>query len=187
MVPDLAAGSYSSVEQIEEVLVALRRVIRATDLHSKYLARTSGLTAPQILVLQAIRDRGRVTIGELARQVSLSQATVTSIMDRLVMREFVYRERSDQDKRKVYACLTERGREMLKSAPTPLQQSFARRFADLHNWEQTLILASLQRVAHMMDADDIDASPVLDVGNLDRAAADERPPAGSSAGGENLS
>ena len=27
-----------------------------------------------------------------------------------------------------------------------------------------MIIASLQRVANMMDADDIDASPVLDVG-----------------------
>ena len=31
-----------------------------------------------------------------------------------------------------------------------------------------MIIASLQRVAHMMDAQHIDASPVLDVGTIDR-------------------
>ena len=156
------------MNNIEEVLVALRRVIRATDLHSKHLAKTTGLTAPQILLLQTIRDKEDATIGALANQISLSQATVTSILDRLEKKELVYRERSTEDKRKVHAFLTEDGTETLKEAPIPLQESFARQFGDLQNWEQTMIISSLQRIAQMMDAQHIDASPVLDVGVLDR-------------------
>jgi DNA-binding MarR family transcriptional regulator len=152
----------------EEVLIALRRVIRATDLHSKHLAKTTGLTAPQILLLQSIRDKGQVTIGELAQEVSLSQATVTTILDRLEKRGYVYRERSTEDKRKVHAYLTETGLTVLKDAPMPLQDQFIRQFGDLQLWEQTMIISSLQRVAYMMDAEHIDASPVLDIGILDR-------------------
>ncbi|MDX1342276.1 MAG: MarR family transcriptional regulator [Reinekea sp.] len=156
------------MEKIEEVLVSLRRVIRATDLHSKHLAKTTGLTAPQILLLQTIRNKGEMTIGELASIMNLSQATVTTIIDRLEKRELVMRERSTTDKRKVFALLTDNGHEVLKSAPIPLQDQFARQFADLQEWEQTMIIASLQRIAYMMDAQHIDASPVLDVGLLDR-------------------
>lgn len=156
------------LHHIDEVLVALRRVIRATDLHSKYLAKTTGLTAPQILLLQTLRDRGQVTIGELAKDMSLSQATVTTIIDRLEKRELVYRQRSERDKRKVHACLTERAFDILKSAPIPLQEQFTREFGRLQEWEQTMIISSLNRVAQMMDAQHIDASPVLDVGLLDR-------------------
>ena len=156
------------MNSIEEVLVALRRVIRATDLHSKHLAKTTGLTAPQILLLQTIRDKGEVTISELANKVSLSQATVTSILDRLEKRSLVYRERSKEDKRKVHAYLTDEAMEVLKEAPIPLQEHFARQFSDLQDWEQTMIISSLQRVAQMMDAQHIDASPVLDIGLLDR-------------------
>lgn len=156
------------LESIDSVLVALRRVIRATDLHSKHLAKTTGLTAPQILLLQTVRDKGQVTIGELASEMSLSQATVTTILDRLEKRKFVFRERSTEDKRKVHAYLTDEGQAMLVKAPIPLQDQFARQFADLQDWEKTMIIASLQRVAHMMDAQHIDASPVLDVGLLDR-------------------
>lgn len=156
------------MNHIDEVLVALRRVIRATDLHSKYLAKTTGLTAPQILLLQTLRDRGQVTIGELARDMSLSQATVTTIIDRLEKRELVYRQRSERDKRKVHAYLTERAFDILKSAPIPLQEQFTREFGQLQEWEQTMIISSLKRVAQMMDAQHIDASPVLDVGLLDR-------------------
>ena len=163
------------LDRIDEVLVSLRRVIRATDLHSKHLAKTTGLTAPQILLLQAIKNRGQVTIGELANEVSLSQATVTTILDRLEKREFVYRMRSAQDKRKVHAYLTEQGELMLSSSPAPLQESFAERFSNLQEWEQSMIIASLQRVAQMMDAQDIDASPVLDVGAIGRDKVDNYP------------
>ncbi len=156
------------LNSIEEVLIALRRVIRATDLHSKHLAKTTGLTAPQILLLQTIRDEGQITIGEVANKMSLSQATVTTILDRLEKRGLVFRERSKEDKRKVHAYLTDDALSTLSEAPIPLQDHFARQFGDLQEWEQTMIISSLQRVAQMMDAQHIDASPVLDVGLLDR-------------------
>lgn len=156
------------MDTIDEVLIALRRVIRATDLHSKHLAKTTGLTAPQIILMQTIRDNDQVTIGELANEMSLSQATVTTILDRLEKKELVLRKRSSEDKRKVHAFLTDKGASMLINAPMPLQDQFARQFNELHSWEKTMIISSLQRVAHMMDAQNIDASPVLDVGVLDR-------------------
>lgn len=164
------------MNSIEAVLVALRRVIRATDLHSKHLAKTTGLTAPQILLLQTIRDQGEVTIGEIANEMSLSQATVTTIIDRLEKRGLVYRKRSETDKRKVHAHLTDEAVETLKSAPIPLQDQFARQYAGLQEWEQTMIISSLQRVAQMMDAQHIDASPVLYVGTFDKQVnAEDKP------------
>ncbi|MFV1871930.1 MAG: MarR family winged helix-turn-helix transcriptional regulator [Oleiphilus sp.] len=164
------------MNHIDDVLVALRRVIRATDLHSKHLSKTTGLTSPQILLLHTVREKGEVTIGELAQDMSLSQATVTTIIDRLEKRELVFRERSKEDKRKVHAYLTDEGHEILKTAPVPLQDQFARHFADLQEWEKTMIISSLQRVAHMMDAQHIDASPVLDIGTLDRQSTLEELP-----------
>lgn len=163
------------LKHIEEVLIALRRVIRATDLHSKYLAKTTGLTAPQILLLQTLRDKGQVTIGELAQEMSLSQATVTTILDRLEKRGLVYRQRSLTDKRKVHAYLTETAMETLKSAPIPLQDRFTREFSKLDEWEQAMIMSALKRVAQMMDAQHIDASPVLDLGLLDRFEDEQEP------------
>lgn len=153
-----------ALNNYEEVLVALRRVIRATDLHSKRLSKHAGLTGPQLLIMRSIRDLGEVTIGTIADKVSLSQATVTTILDRLEHRKLVYRVRSTQDKRKVHAHLTGEGADILARAPQPLQEDFIKKFQSLAEWEQTMILASLQRVANMMDADNIDASPVLDVG-----------------------
>ena len=156
-------------DKIEEVLVALRRVIRATDLHSRRLVKTASVTGPQLLLLQTLANKGDLTISELARDMSLSQATVTTILDRLQKRELVTRVRSETDRRKVYPRLTEHGHKILASAPMALQDNFVRKFRSLDEWEQSMIIASLQRIAEMMDAKDIDASPFLDVGALDRS------------------
>ncbi|MFW2372682.1 MAG: MarR family winged helix-turn-helix transcriptional regulator [Gammaproteobacteria bacterium] len=146
----------------DKVLVALRQIIRAIDLHSKKLERESGLTGPQLLVMQTISHAESVTAGQIARDVNLSQATVTSILDRLEKKAYLRRERSQEDKRKVYICLTEAGRQVLEQAPTLMQESFILRFNSLQEWEQNLTLSSLQRVAEMMQAGDLDAAPLLD-------------------------
>ncbi|MCG8436896.1 MAG: MarR family transcriptional regulator [Pseudomonadales bacterium] len=153
----------------EDVLIALRQIIRATDLYSRKLSKVSGLTSPQLLIMQAIAGKGEMTMGDLASEVSLSQATVTTILDRLEKRDLIERKRGETDKRRVYACLTQGGLDIIDQAPTPLQDEFIARFDRLEDWEQSLILSSLQRVAAMMNAEDIDASPVLDLGAIDRA------------------
>lgn len=153
----------------DEVLIALRQIIRATDLYSRKLSKVAGLTAPQLLILQAIDSQGEMTMGDIANEVSVSQATVTTILDRLEKRELIERKRGERDKRRVYASLTYAGRDIMERAPTPLQEEFMARFSQLEDWEQSLILSSLQRVAAMMNAGDIDASPVLDLGAIDRA------------------
>ncbi|MGV8837991.1 MarR family winged helix-turn-helix transcriptional regulator, partial [Cellvibrio sp.] len=89
------------MNQIDEVLTSLRRVIRAIDLHSKQLVKTASVTGPQLRLLQLIHSEERATSRELADAMSLSQATVTSILDRLESRALIERVRSQTDKRKV--------------------------------------------------------------------------------------
>lgn len=156
------------MHRYEEVIVALRRIIRATDLHSRQLNKATGLTASQLLILKLLHQNTELTAGQVARQVSLSQATVTSILDQLEQRALLLRERGQEDRRKVFMRLTDAGKSLLVNAPKPLQTSFIQQFQDLHDWEQDMILSALERVAYMMDAQHIDASPVLDVGQLDR-------------------
>jgi len=157
-----------------EVLIALRRIIRATDSSSKTLARETGLTTSQLLVLQLLEPGGELTIGDIAKQVNLSQGTVTIIIDRLEERSLVARKKGKQDKRKVFVEITESGRNMLAQAPKLLQTTFTENFARLAEWEQTFLLAALDRVAHLMNASFIDASPVLDVGAVDRIAEKQK-------------
>jgi DNA-binding MarR family transcriptional regulator len=149
-----------------EVLISLRRIIHATDLQSKQVVKACGLTIPQIMVLGAIDRLGDVTIKRISDDVSLSQATVTTILNRLEQRELVERVRNADDKRIVNARLTAAGSGALSAAPPLLHESFIQRFESLGKREKAKILSSLRQIAKMMDADDIEAVPLHDIAPL---------------------
>lgn len=158
------------MDKSEEVVIMLRRIIRATDLRSKQLARESGLTPPQFMILNSIQRLGNVAISQIAKDVNLTQATVTSIIDKLEKKGLLKRLRSETDKRIVHACLTDDGKRILKDAPTLLQDQFLEKFSRLQDWEQSYIVGALQRVSGLMEAESIDASPFLDIGDIDRVS-----------------
>lgn len=154
------------MKDYEELLIALRRTTRAIDLHSKKLQRETGLTTSQLLVLEAAVKLDRASPGNIAKEVQLSQATVTSLIDRMERNELVLRQKSVEDKRVVEVILTDKGKRMIDLAPEPLQAGFLREFRKLERWEQHQLIGSMQRIAAMMDAEDIDASPILITGEL---------------------
>ena len=133
-----------------QLLVALRQLAQAGELHSRHLISACGLTVPQTLVLRAIDGLEQATAGRISQLVSLSPPTVTAILNRLEERQLVQRDRGASDRRLVILSLTSRGREVLATAPSLLPPAFMARFAALPLWEQTLLLSSLQRLAEMM-------------------------------------
>lgn len=144
-----------------EVLKAMRKIIRAIDLNSKKILRKYDLTGPQLLILKDLSENGSCPVGSLAKRVSLSHATVTEIVDRLEKKGHVIRIRSKDDKRKVFVVLEEKAKLVLDQNPTLIQEKFLEKFTKLPDWEQTLILSNFQKVASLMDADEMDASPML--------------------------
>ena len=66
----------------------------------------SGLTLPQGFLIEILAKNGSMKINELSRQLSLSNSTVSGIIDRLEKREIVERIRSKEDKRVVHVSLT---------------------------------------------------------------------------------
>lgn len=156
-----------------EVLIALRRIIRGIDIHSRHLSKEFGLTGPQLLLLNEVAETGRETLGTLAKKAHLSQATVTIIIDRLEGRELVRRTRDTIDKRRVWVTLTEKGKGVLSGGPKLLQNTFLENFSSLDKEEQQSILSALQSVARMMDAQHLPAVPLLDVGQIKEPTAPE--------------
>ena len=135
-----------------DALIALRKIQRVTELASRRLAATAGLTPSQLAVMRLLK-----------------QATITSLADKLEARELIARRRCDEDRRRVWLRLLPAGVAILADAPDLLQETFSDRFNDLPDWQQSLIVAALEQVSGLLDADDLDAAPALDVGELDEA------------------
>lgn len=143
------------------MLIGLRKIAQAIELHSKFLYKTVGLTGPQLVILQELSHLSSLSVSELSKSISLSQATVTEILLRLEKKSLISRKKSDVDKRLTLISLTDHGRQLLKEAPSPLQATFVDSFQGLEEWEQLMILSSIKRVVKMMSAQQIAPSAFL--------------------------
>lgn len=139
-----------------QIMHAIRRIIRASDMHSKELAANFNITAPQLVTLHTISARKKTSIAELSKIVSLDASTLVGIIDRLEAKGYVRRERSALDRRQVSIHITEAGDTFLAQAPSPLQSSLARSLTKLTPLEQSIIAQSLVRIVQMIDDDGIE-------------------------------
>ena len=65
-----------------------------------------GITAPQGMVMGILRKEKKIKISDLSSKLSLSNSTVSGIIDRLENQGMVVRERSEEDKRVVYVTIS---------------------------------------------------------------------------------
>jgi DNA-binding MarR family transcriptional regulator len=136
--------------ELRRLMKSIRRVVRATDLQSRALARASGLTTPQLVVLMGVAELGEVTTNALSNYADLSPATVVTILDNLESRAIVGRYRSTTDRRIVYTRLTDKGRDMVTNTPGFFGVDFVTRFAALPEKRRRAILAGLEELAGLM-------------------------------------
>ena len=108
---------YTKLLRCQTLLISIRKIIQAVDIHSRKLNKKFGLTGPQLIVLQEISSHGQISITPLSRATSLSQATVTDITKRLEARGYIARKKREDDRRAVSLFLTEKGQDIIQNLP----------------------------------------------------------------------
>lgn len=133
------------------ILSSLRRIIREVELYSKKLSSQFSITGPQLVCLLAIGGHEKVTASAIAREIHLSPSTVVGVLDRLEDKCLIVRTRDRTDRRKIYISLTEKGRDLAQSAPSPLQDRLAESLSNLEDAEKHSIAQSLAKMADLME------------------------------------
>ena len=167
------SGTAHMDDRSTSALVALRRILRVTELNSRKLAQHSDLTASQSLLLQYVAQHKQALPSTIAKAIELKQATITVLLNQLEEKGLVTRSRDTEDRRRVWVRLTDAGHKVLEQSPDLLQSRFEHGFDQLEDWEQSMIITALERIAALLDAKDVEAAPVLDVGDLDRLVDDD--------------
>jgi len=157
------------------ILQALRRIIRAVDIHSYKLASQYNITGPQLACLLAVQEQGPLTSAKLAKKVYLSPSTLVGIVDRLEEKGLVRRNRDSRDRRLVYITITSVGEQLVAAAPSLLQDTLANALVELPELEQVSITKALEKLVDLMEARHIGAAPVLETGSLNPEKSSGRP------------
>jgi DNA-binding MarR family transcriptional regulator len=117
-----------------EVMAALNRVGARYD-----------LSLTQVRLLGVLRDR-RPGVTDLARHLGLDKSTVSGLVDRAARRGLVERVADPVDRRSVRVVLSDRGRELARTAEDELAQLLAPLTGRLSPAEQRRTQALLARM-----------------------------------------
>ncbi|MEU8664193.1 MarR family winged helix-turn-helix transcriptional regulator, partial [Actinoplanes philippinensis] len=94
-------------------------------------ATEGGLPAVDLIALYALQVHDGLTAGMVARLLHLQQSSITGLADRLERSGLIARARDREDRRRVWLCLTDEGRDLLHRCGTRIRLSVRDRFASL--------------------------------------------------------
>lgn len=99
-----------------QALAEFRYQIRRFLHFSEEAAYAAGLEPQQhqlLLALKGLPEEKNATIGELAERLQLRHHSMVELIDRLVKRGLVERQRDEEDQRRVLVSITPQGEEVL--------------------------------------------------------------------------
>ncbi len=133
------AATDDKRDSIESALSTYVKLVRAADVvHNRVNAHLQqhDLTASQFGVIEAIYHLGPLQIGELGAKILKSSGNMTMVIDNLIKRELVYRERLVDDRRCIQIHLTAKGKQLIAALWDHHAQGVTDAFAVLTPVEQ---------------------------------------------------
>lgn len=96
--------------------IALTRASQWVNAHTDRSIRSFGLTRTEFGVLELLYHKGSQPIQQIGGKVLMSSGNITYVVDKLVRRGFVRRNASKEDRRLIYAEITEEGSAFIQEA-----------------------------------------------------------------------
>lgn len=144
-----------------EIIMKIRKIVRSINLESKKIEKEYGVSIPQVLCLNFIRqsENFQVGQGEIKKFLNLNASTISGIIDRLETKGLAARLPKSGDKRLVTIALTSKGDQLLKKIPALLQEKLAEKLENLDHDTRGNIRDSLELLVSLLDIDDLEAFP----------------------------
>ncbi|HZL09451.1 MAG TPA: MarR family transcriptional regulator [Prolixibacteraceae bacterium] len=98
------------MEKLVDVIAKLSREIGHIEEAAKDQFEFKELTLTQMNYLETISQLGNPNMTELAADLNLTKPTVKVAIDKLIEKDFIYRVKSDEDRRSAHLHLTVKGK-----------------------------------------------------------------------------
>jgi DNA-binding MarR family transcriptional regulator len=136
----------SPKEVINELLVDVFNHILSIE-NDILKKRGVKLSMTEIHVLEAIRNSEIPTMGNVAHRLRVTLGTLTTSVNVLVRKNFVYRYRDEADRRKVYLKLNDLAFDVLKVHDEFHNEMVSSLFRDLELEKDEVLMKSLENIS----------------------------------------
>ena len=140
---------------LERIFLSIRTIAHLSDIYSKYLQKELNVTTSQLLCLRALANDDGLSASEIGKRIFIKPGTITGIVDRLEIKGLVKRMRINKDRRVVNIYITPAGRELIQSAPIPVQTLLAINLKKLPVKEVKEMTEALESLVNLMQNEEI--------------------------------
>jgi DNA-binding MarR family transcriptional regulator len=145
---------------IKEIVDAIRRLYRAVYLDASKMSRQFGLTGAQSGVLRSLFAHGAISSAELSRKLYVTPSNITGVIDRLEKKGLVERIRKVGDRRVALITLTEKGNELSKSLPDPIEKKLISELIDLELEHVQLLSMAMNQIINLIATKGVEDAPM---------------------------
>ncbi|WP_016778513.1 MarR family winged helix-turn-helix transcriptional regulator [Anaerophaga thermohalophila] len=161
----------------KDILIKIRRIVRSINLESKKVQKDFGVSIPQILCLEYLKNSPgyQATQKSIRDHLNLNSSTVTGIIGRLEKKGYLARLPKSGDKRVMHIALTSSGDTLLKRTPDLLQQRLDEKLKGLSKEELERIGGALDLLIEMLEIESTttDEMPLI-TGDFDPEGSSEQ-------------
>lgn len=107
-----------------DALKRFRVIYGCVRQHFRQVEQKCGVSGSQVWILQEIASAPGIGVSELAGHLAIHQSTCSQLVEKLVIRGLIVKQRSKEDQRRVGLTLTARAAKVVGSAPGPAEGLF---------------------------------------------------------------
>lgn len=130
--------------QLASIILRLRKM--QNQAIAAFLATLGNLNIQELNVLNCIGDHKLSIMSDIAKQLSLSLSSISVIVDKLVKLNLVYRTRSEDDRRVVYASLAPEGKKIYQLQIDNLHEVLKYVLEPLSNNDQAKLIQIMEKL-----------------------------------------
>jgi DNA-binding MarR family transcriptional regulator len=97
------------MKDLKQIVEKLSGIMGQMEENAKEQFNFSGLTLTQMNYMEVINNLGNPNLTELATALKLSKPTVTVAVEKLIEKDYLFKVKSDADRRSLHIHLTEKG------------------------------------------------------------------------------
>jgi DNA-binding MarR family transcriptional regulator len=114
-----------------QVLKKFRIIFGSVRQQFREVEQTCGVSGSQLWILQEISKTPGIGVSELGDRLAIHQSTCSQLVEKLVGRELIVKQRSKLDQRRVGLSLSPEAAAILKEAPGPAEGILPEALQDL--------------------------------------------------------
>lgn len=137
-----------------KLFVVLSRANRTVSDRIQEDIKSYGVNPTEFAVLELLFHKGEQPIQHIGKRILLSSGSITYVVDKLEAKEYLQRKPCPEDRRVIYAAITEKGKELMEEIFPEHQKAIQEMFVKLNNSEKKRLINLLKKLGIPLQEDE---------------------------------